>query len=146
MLFSPHLTPREMLEMGVFGGNYFHNASDEDFEGLGEVTELAYENMGPYDKSKNYYEARAGESYEQWMKNGWIFPEDPLGWFHWYCRYHAGRRHERDAHQMRRWVNYERWARVARTQALTKGDASAVVKQGLLQWGYYPLRVIHGDI
>lgn len=143
--FKPHLNPREMLEMGVFGGSYFENANDEDLLGLGSATRLAHENRNPYDKRKNYYEVRAGEDYTAWMRNGWIFPEDPLGWFHWYCRYSAGRRHERDAHQMRRWVNYKRWARVARTQALTNGDASAVVKQGLLQWGYSPMKVIHED-
>ena len=145
MEFTPHLNPREMLEMGIFGGAYFENASDDDLLGLGSATRLAHENRNPYDKRKNYYEVRAGEDYAAWMRNGWIFPEDPLGWFHWYCRYSAGRRHERDAHQMRRWVNYKRWARVARTQALTNGDASAVVKQGLLQWGYSPMKVIHED-
>lgn len=145
MEFAAHLNPREMLEMGIFGGAYFENASDDDLLGLGSATRLAHENREPYDKRKNYYEVRAGEDYAAWMRNGWIFPEDPLGWFHWYCRYSAGRRHERDAHQMRRWVNYRRWARVARTQALTNGDASAVVKQGLLQWGYNPMRVIHED-
>lgn len=146
MEFAPHLNPREMLEMGIFGGAYFQNASDDDLLGLGSATRLAHENRDPYDKRKNYYEVRAGEDYAAWMRNGWIFPEDPLGWFHWYCRYSAGRRHERDAHQMRRWVNYKRWARVARTQALTNGDASAVVKQGLLQWGYSPMKVIHEDL
>lgn len=146
MEFAPHLTPSEMLEMGIFGGNYFHDASRDDFMFLEpSVATLALKNMEPFDKRKNYYEVRAGEDYAAWMRNGWIFPEDPLGWFHWYCRYSAGRRHERDAHQMRRWVNYKRWARVARTQALTKGDASAVVKQGLLQWGYSPMKVIHED-
>lgn len=143
--FRPHLTPSEMLEMGVFGGSYFEKASDEDLLGLGAATELAHANRDPYDKRKNYYEVRAGEDYAAWMRNGWIFPEDPLGWFHWYCRWHAGLRHERDAHQQRRWINYKRWARVARTQAFTKGDASLVVKQGLLQWAYAPMQVIHGE-
>lgn len=144
MKFEPHFTPSEMLEMGVFGGAYFRKATKEDMQGLDKATfELALHNMSEFRKSANYYEAKAGESYEQWMANGWIFPEDPLGWFHWYCRYHAGRRHERDAHQIRRWLHYgSRWGRFARTQALTRGDASAVVKQGLLQWGFAPLRIL----
>lgn len=144
MEFKPHLTPVEMLEMGVFGGNYFANATDDDLTGLGAATASAYRNQKPFDKHANYYGVRAGENYQAWMRNGWIFPEDPLGWFHWYCRYSAGRRHERDAHQIRRWVNYERWCRVARTQLLHKGDASATVKQGLLQWAYSPMQVLHG--
>jgi hypothetical protein len=140
--FKPHLNPREMLERGVFGGSYFENATDEDLLGLGSATRLAHENRDPFDKRKNYYEVKAGEDYAAWMRNGWIFPEDPLGWFHWYCRYSAGRRHERDEHQMRRWVNYKRWARVARTQFISKGYVSEVVKQGLLQWAYNPMQVI----
>lgn len=144
--FTPHLSPVEMLEMGVFGGSYFHDATDEDLEGLGAATELAHANRDPFDKRKNYYEVKAGEDFAAWMKNGWIFPEDPLGWFHWYCRYTAGRRHERDEHQIRRWINYKRWAKVARTQAFTKGDASLVVKQGLIQWAWSPMQVIHGEL
>ena len=133
--------------MGVFGGNYFAMADEESMEGLGEATELAWQNRQVwYNKERNYYQVRAGEDYAAWMRNGWIFPEDPLGWFHWYCRYHAGRKHERDDHQKQRWVNYKRWAKVARTQAFTKGDASNVVKQGLIQWAWAPIQIIHGDI
>lgn len=146
--FKPHLTPAEMLERGVFGGAYFRNASARDMEGLGDATQLAWVNADyEFDKRKNFYGAKAGQTYAEWMANGWIFPEDPLGWFHWYCRYHAGRRHERDAHQIRRHNHYrERWGRYARTQMLTRGDASAVVKQGLLQWGFEPMFILHGDV
>ena len=147
-LFLPMLSPEQMLERGVFGGNYFHDASDEDFAHLRpSIVKLALDNQHPFDKRRNFYEAKAGETYAQWMANGWIFPEDPLGWFHWYCRFACGRRHSRDAHQIHRHNHYrQRWGRFARTQMLTKGDASAVVKQGLLQWGLEPLAIIHGDI
>lgn len=145
--FEPMLTPEEMLERGVFGGNYFHDAIDEDFEGMrSSIVALAHLNREPYRKDRNFYEARAGESYEQWMRNGWIFPEDPLGWFHWYCRFASGRRHSRDAHQIHRHNHYRsRWGRFARSQMISKGDASAVVKQGLLQWALEPLVILHGD-
>lgn len=146
--FKPHLTPAEMLERGVFGGAYFERASYLDLEGLDPQTlRLARTQTGPFRKVNNCYGAKAGETYEQWMANGWIFSEDPLGWFHWYCRYHNGRRHERDAHQIRRHNHYrERWGRFARTQLLTRGDASAVVKQGLLQWALEPMFILHGEI
>ena len=29
---------------------------------------------------------------KEWIDKGWIFKEDPLGWFQWYCRYSNGRR------------------------------------------------------
>jgi hypothetical protein len=145
MLFQPHLTPVEMLKRGVFGKNYFACATAEDIRGMSpEVMGCSLDERHPFDKRWNDYGVKAGESYENWLANGWIFPEDPLGWFHWYCRYHNGRRHLRDDHQIRRWQRYGiRWGRFARTQLITKGDASPVVKQGLLQWGYDPMKVLH---
>lgn len=147
MEFKPDLSPAEMLGRGVFGGAYFERATQADFQGLDrDVRKLFHSNMGPFLKANNFYNAKAGETYEQWMANGWIFPEDPLGWFHWYCRYHAGRRHERDAHQIRRHNHYrQRWGRYARTQMLTRGNASNVVKQGLLQWAIEPVFILYGD-
>lgn len=143
--FKPQLTPEQMLKRGVFGANYFARATEADFEGMTPaITALAETQIDRYDRKLNDYGVRAGESYENWMANGWIFPEDPLGWFHWYCRYASGRRHERDTHQIRRWFNYgDRWGMFARRQLITKGDASLVVKQGLLQWSYDPMRVMH---
>lgn len=145
MIFAPHLTPSQMLDRGVFGGNYFAKATWHDLEWLDPLTsQMALAQGVDFDKRKNDYGVRAGETYENWMANGWIFPEDPLGWFHWYCRYYAGRRHMRDDHQIRRWQRYGiRWGRFARTQLITKGDASNVVKQGLLQWAYDPMKVLH---
>jgi len=142
--FEPHLTPKEMLEAGVFGGAYFERATDADWRMAGLGNGLLDLNKGPPDWSRNRYGVRAGQTHEDWLRAGWLFPEDPLGWFHWYCRYAAGRRHHRDAHQIRRWRNYGlRWGRYARTQMHTRGDASPVVKQGLLQWAYEPMRVLH---
>lgn len=141
------LTPEDMLERGVFGRNYFHDATDEDFLDMRpSIVALGHLNRQPFNKARNFYMAKAGETYAQWMANGWIFPEDPLGWFHWYCRFTSGRRHSRDAHQIRRYHDYRlRWGRYARTQMLGKGDASAVVKQGLLQWALEPIAILHGD-
>jgi len=143
-LFRPHLTPSAMLREGVFGGSYFHGCTVEDVMGLGAEHGLVERDMREFDKRHNRYGVRAGQSFAEWTAAGWIFPEDPLGWFHWYCRYHAGRRHERDPHQIRRWVNYgARWGRFARGQMISRGDASSVVKQGLLQWAYEPMVVLH---
>lgn len=142
--FQPHLTPIEMIQRGVFGASYFEKSSDEDFEGLlPELRALALTQMDPFDKQKNAYGVKAGEDYAAWMKAGWIFPEDPLGWFHWYCRFYSGRRHPRDAHQIMRWRNYgERWGRYARNRVAERGYCSSVVLQGLLQWSYDPDKVI----
>lgn len=135
--FKADLEPEVMFERGVFGGSYFEMARDEDYAHMRpSIVTLAMSNCGSYDKKKNLYLAKAGQDYAEWMRKGWIFEEDPLGWFHWYCRYSSGRRHERDAHQIARYHNYrQRWGSFAATQVRDLGDASAVVKQGLLQWG-----------
>ncbi len=135
--FAPKYTPVQMLEMGVFGRGYFYRAADRDFYMLGEAEELARRDRRPPLYKGNYFGAKAGMSYNDWLERGWIFPEDPLGWFHWYCRYHAGRRHERDDRQRARWISYgERWKRMGRHQEAVSGYVTPVVKQGFLQWSY----------
>lgn len=134
--FKPHLTPAQMLERGIFGRGYFHGASEADLIGLGLDARLVVDNSAPPVWKSNAYGVRAGQTFAQWTAKGWIFPEDPLGWFHWYCRWHAGRRHDRDEHQQRRWVRYlGRWGGVATGRVTGIGNPGPVVSQGLLQWG-----------
>ena len=135
--FKADLEPEQMLESGIFGGSYFEMASDNDLLLMRPaIVTLALSNNGKFDKKKNFYKAKAGQHYDEWMRKGWIFEEDPLGWFHWYCRYSSGRRHERDVHQIARYHNYrQRWGSFAHSQVRERGDASPTVKQGLLQWG-----------
>ena len=140
--FKPELSPEQMLTHGVFGQSYFEKATEEDFLLMRpSIVELALLNRGQYDKSKNLYKVKAGQDYDTWMENGWIFEEDPLGWFHWYCRYDSGRRHARDQHQIARYNNYiKRWGSNASRQLREKGDVSLVIKQGLLQWGLFSIK------
>lgn len=137
--FKPDYTPAEMLRYGVFGGAYFANATDADLEGLpDDVLALVPENRLPRrSKERNAYRAFAGMSYAVWKEKGWLFDEDPLGWFHWYCRYHAGRRHFRDAHQIRRWHNQgTSWHRFV--EKSVKWPPTDGMRQSLFQWGYFP--------
>ena len=131
IVFNPDLTPVQILEAGAFGGSYFASATWGDLQGLGEASALAEQNEAlRYDRGRNKFGVKAGQSFEQWTWNGWIFPEDPLGWFHWYCRYSAGRRHERDAHQIGRWSSFKgRWTT---NKNLSN---SLVIRQSLLHWG-----------
>jgi hypothetical protein len=146
MTFRPHLTPIEMIQMGVFGGSYFARATEQDFEGMHPDLEvLCRTQTGRYDKRKNAFGVKSGDSYEEWLKRGHIFPEDPLGWFHWYCRWHSGRRHPRDEHQMGRWARFEqRWGQHLRIQVEVHGDGSPKVKQSLLHWAILPAKVLFG--
>jgi hypothetical protein len=140
--FKIELEPEQMLSHGVFGYSYFEMASEEDFLLIRpSIVELAMQNRGKYDKTKNLYRVKAGLDYDKWMQNGWIYDEDPLGWFHWYCRYSSGRRHARDQHQITRYENYrKRWGSNASRQQREKGNASPVIKQGLLQWGVLTIK------
>ena len=99
--FKPQLTPKEMLELGVFGGWYFKGDIEEYPE---EWFENARLSENGFDVSLNYFEIESGLPMEEWIKKGWITKEDPLGWFQWYCRFSLGRRIERvDKFQIKRW-------------------------------------------
>lgn len=134
------LTPLGMIQLGVFGGSYFGAAQEQDFEGLSpELEAAARTQVGNFKRKVNQYQVKAGLSFEEWTRFGWIFPEDPLGWFHWYCRYESGRRHHRDDHQLARAAAYlDRWSLRARIQIAERGFCSLVIRQGLLQWGHKP--------
>jgi len=59
----------------------------------------------PGDTSVNKWQARMGQPFEAWEKNGWLRPEhDARGWFSWYYRFYLGRRCDDDARQVQRWA------------------------------------------
>jgi hypothetical protein len=132
-MFAPHLSPVEMLQRGIFGGGYFHKASDADLLGLGLPDDLLQLNRRAPRWDRNAYGVKSGMNHAQWIAKGWIFPEDPMGWFHWYCRYSAGRRHFRDAHQIARQERF-----FAATSRFGMDRETPVVKQSLIQWGWDP--------
>lgn len=138
MEFEPELTPAEMLRHGVFGGWYFEGEYDElpgNWLNEAELSESGF------DVSLNCFGVASGQSREVWIEKGWITPEDPLGWFQWYCRYTMGRRIEAvDAFQIKRWRSFG-----ARHKAQIRNNCDAmdfscrrVQRQALLQWAYDP--------
>lgn len=134
--FKPELTPKEMLSLGIFGGNYFNSAP-------GEFPADWFSNVqfsdGDYaDKSLNYFNINASQPLSVWEKNGWIYPEDPKGWFLWYCRYYLGRRiPEEDERQIKRWKNIKRHISQLK-KACAPGDESCRPRQrqAILHWAY----------
>ena len=87
--FTPDLTPKEMLTMGVFGGRYMTDCADEFPADWYAKAKLCPER---HDPELNFFGVNASQPLSVWRKKGWIYEEDPRGWFQWYCRYYMGRR------------------------------------------------------
>jgi hypothetical protein len=133
--FAPDLTPADMLELGVFCGKYMTDCQNEFPRSWFERAKLA---TGLRDCSLNYFGVSAGAPLSVWRTKGWIHPDDPRGWFQWYCRYYSGRRMpEEDHRQIARWRAFRR--HVAQVQKnCDPGDVFCRrrQRQALLQWAY----------
>ncbi len=132
--FEPQLTPAEMLALGVFGGKYMTDCRAEFPASWFASARLA---TGPRDSSLNYFGVDASQPLAEWRRKGWIHPDDPRGWFQWYCRYWTGRRMDDDARQVARWRAFRRHAAQIRRHC-EPGDPFCRPRQRqvLLQWAY----------
>ena len=136
--FCPQLSPQEMLELGVFGGWYFKSVIDEYPKAWFKKAKISSDG---FNEKLNCFEVRSGQSMSVWKKKGWITPEDPLGWFQWYCRYFLGRRiPEVDAFQIKRWKAFGPRHIGGINSNCEKGDVFCRPRQrqALLQWSYDP--------
>lgn len=132
--FCPHLTPAEMLELGVFGGKYMTDCRGEFPESWFTNAKLCRER---HDPNLNFFKVNASKPLSYWREKGWIYWEDPRGWFQWYCRYYMGRRCPDDARQIRRWKAMKRHVSQVKKYC-TPEDWSCRPKQrqALLHWAY----------
>lgn len=132
--FKPDLTPAQMLELGVFGGKYMTDCQSEFPKSWFRKAKLS-QRKNP---KLNYFAVDASLPLEAWEKKGWIYRDDPRGWFQWYCRYYMGRRiEEEDARQIKRWKAIKRHLAAVRKNC-RKGDITCRPKQrqALLHWAY----------
>lgn len=132
--FNPLVTPKAMLELGVFGGKYMTDCTDEfpsDWFVDAKLSPLKY------DESLNRFGVRASQTLKTWLKNGWIHPHDPRGWFQWYCRYYMGRRIEKyDEWQIKRWRGMKRHvSRLLNNYEYYNAQEGKKMRQALLHWG-----------
>ena len=135
-LFKPQLTPKKMFELGVFGGSYFGKKIKEFPKPWYQNAKLSKK----FDVNKNRFRVAAGMSRKDWLEKGWIFKEDPLGWFQWYCRFSNGRRILHiDEIQIKRWKNFTRHV-IAIKKNCEPVDLSCRrrQRQAILQWAYNP--------
>ncbi len=132
--FKPELTPAQMLALGVFGGKYMTDCRDEFPSVWFEHAVLCPDHKDP---SMNFFGVDASKPLDYWRRKGWIYHEDPRGWFQWYCRYYMGRRCPDDLRQIKRWKAMRR--HIAQIQKhCTQGDLGCRPRQrqALLHWAY----------
>jgi hypothetical protein len=132
--FTPHYTPQQMLQMGVFEGRYLNDCTEEFPPEWFENARLS----ARADATLNYFGIKSRQPLQIWQQKGWIYGPDPRGWFQWYCRYTLGRRlPEVDEIQIKRWRGFARHAGQIRANCYP-GDVFCRPKQrqGLLQWAH----------
>jgi hypothetical protein len=132
--FAPDLSPRQMLELGVFGGKYMTDCRNEFPASWFTRAKLSPERSNP---KLNYFQVHASKPLSYWIEKGWIREQDPRGWFQWYCRYYMGRRSEDDKRQIKRWKAMQRHIAQLKKHC-RKGDLKCrpVQRQALLHWAY----------
>ena len=116
--FTPNLTPKEIFQLGSFGGTYWRPI-------YSDVTKKNYKNKHKkypntwwtglsnnhlindwdcYNKEINMYKVKVGTTLEYWESKDWISKHHPYGWVQWYCDFYVGKRSSDDKRQIDRWV------------------------------------------
>ena len=132
--FTPELTPREMLQLGVFGGKYLTDCREEFPASWFERAKLCPQR---HDAKLNFFGVNASQPLSEWRRKGWIHEQDPRGWFQWYCRYYLGRRSDDDERQIKRWRAVRRHIAQLQQNCIC-GDllCRRRQRQALLHWAY----------
>lgn len=132
--FKPELTPKQMLEMGVFGGKYMTDCRKEFPKSWFVKAKLSPGGKNP---KINYFGVDASQPLKVWQKKGWLNPQDPRGWFQWYCRYFIGRRTLDDERQIKRWRAIKRHiAQIKKNCRPRDLTCRKRQRQALLHWAY----------
>ena len=138
--FKPELTPSDMLELGVFGGKYMTDCTNEFPIEWFKNAKTANKKK---DASLNFFGVDASLSLKAWKDKGWIHHDDPRGWFQWYCRYYRGRRMPKeDERKIKRWKAFRRHLGAVKKYC-EPGDLDCRKKQrqALLHWAYDSLNI-----
>jgi hypothetical protein len=132
--FRPELTPKQMLALGVFGGKYLTDCTAEFPADWFEKAKLCPDR---HDPGLNYFGVNASQPLSVWRVKGWIYDEDPRGWFQWYCRYHLGRRCRDDERQIGRWRAVRRHVAQLRANCPPRDlTCRRRQRQALMHWAY----------
>lgn len=132
--FKPDLTPKQLLRMGVFGGKYMTDCTKEFPVDWYKNAKLSPRKKDP---NINYFMVDASKPLSYWNKKGWIHPQDPRGWFQWYCRYYMGRRSLDDERQIKRWKAMKRHIGQIKKNCYPMDlKCRPKQRQALLHWAY----------
>ena len=135
--FRPQLTPKDMLELGVFGGRYLRDCRKEFPKTWFVKARLCGGDAPGGDPSLNFFGVEASQPLSVWKKKGWIHKQDPRGWFQWYCRYYMGRRSDDDQRQIKRWKAMVRHvAQIKKSCDPGNHACRRKQRQALLHWAY----------
>ena len=156
--FTPNLTPRQIFQLGSFGGTYwrpiYSNVTQKKHKNIHKKYPKSwwknidenYLSSSECDISKNKYKVRVGTSLEFWENNNWIKKSHPYGWVQWYCDFYNGKRCEDDKRQIKRWKGLTgdngRFKKYLVTLILKKNakyndeSISPKIRQVLQHWGY----------
>jgi hypothetical protein len=158
--FKPNLTPKQIFEMGSFGGTYwrpiYSSVTKKNYKNIHKKYPASWWKNVPeehltkpfdeYDNSINKYKVKSGTTLEEWEDSGWITKYNPYGWTHWYCDFYLGRRTPDDKRQIQRWLNFtgdkgrfkNRLVNMLKNKNKKYDDysVSPVIRQGLQHWAY----------
>lgn len=133
--FKPELTPKEMLELGVFGGRYMRDCQEEFPKSWFAKAKFHPSNKPGHSTELNYFKIDASQPLAVWRSKGWIDPQDPRGWFQWYARYYMGRRSRDDERQIKRWQAIKRHIAQVKKNCKPKDlNCRKKQRQALLHW------------
>lgn len=136
--FKPELAPKEMLALGVFGGVYMRDCGKEFPKSWFAKAKFQKPGIYAHNPEINFFKKNASQPLSVWRKKGWIYKEDPRGWFQWYCRYWMGRRiPEEDDKQIKRWIAIKRHIAQIKKNCRKKDClCRPKQRQAVLHWAY----------
>lgn len=132
--FCPELTPKEMLELGVFWGKYMTDCRDEF-----PASWFAHAKLCPefHNAKINLFGVNASQLLKIRQEKWRIYEEDPRGRFQWYCRYYMGRRCPDDARQIKRWKAIKRHiSQIKKNCYPLDWNCRRRQRQAVLHWAY----------
>jgi len=156
--FKPNLTPRQMFNMGSFGGTYWRpiksNITNKTYTNVHKKYNRLFKGISDdklsrikYDKRINKYGVKVGTTLEFWEEKKWITESDPYGWVEWYCNFYNGRRiMGEDERQIKRWEGisgesgrFRKWLVtliIKKKGKWNDEDISPKIRQTLQHWAY----------